>query len=684
MKKITTFITSALFASMSFAQTADIAQNVSGADIGNNNGAADFEVAFDTAIDQSNISEYRLMVVKDGATFNVDSAANVLAANYMTYPAPLADNVLDTLMVGAADSDGDAIVINTPYQVYVLSVGTNADSLSLASATVTLMDPVSLPFYEDFDATVAPALPTDWSTQTLGTDAGFETTGASPGGFYLMTPYNGNYALTNDDACNCDKSEDYLFLPGPFDLSGVQQYSMSFAYELNNSYDGVAEVQATTDGGNTWFTLDNLPATSTVDGTWTWSIKSVNLSSLNGNSEVSLRFLFNDEGSYAFGLAVDEISIDSLPATDFELTSANVETKYLLTPNSQIRPLDITFEYKNNGADTLFNVDVTADEINTAFSDIFTIAQVLPGESGNATFSTQFWANAGANDYTVNLSSNVTDDAVAGNNMTSTTITVSDSTYSLANSISFFFSDEGRYTNVYEVNQRDTLISIETYLYNGTNAPLTAGDVVHGGLVELDGTGLPVFDLQYTDTFTIPAGVTGTIVPVTLNFPQNLNVEAGSYAVFVSVSENMLGQQDERYETATSFLGNPDANDVYTYLASEDAYGTGTYWFVDALFSSNRDATLTPDSPLPVDGISSDIVGTVSVSPNPANNVVTLNNVEEFTSVAVIDITGKTVMNVTTNSAKAITLNVSELVSGVYIIKASGNNNIATQKLIVE
>ena len=151
MKKLITFITGAMFAAMSFAQTADVAQNVSGADVGDFNGAEDFEVSFDTAMNQADITEYRLMVVKNGATFNVDSASNVIAANYMVYAAPLADNVLDTLMAGAMDSDGDAIAINTPYQVYVLSVGTNADSLSGASATVTILDPLSLPFYEDFE-----------------------------------------------------------------------------------------------------------------------------------------------------------------------------------------------------------------------------------------------------------------------------------------------------------------------------------------------------------------------------------------------------------------------------------------------------------------------------------------------------------------------------------------------------
>jgi len=59
---------------------------------------------------------------------------------------------------------------------------------------------------------------------------------------------------------------------------------------------------------------------------------------------------------------------------------------------------------------------------------------------------------------------------------------------------------------------------------------------------------------------------------------------------------------------------------------------------------------------------------------------ITSNN-SEVMSIAVYDILGKQVINQTINNNR---LNVSELNSGIYIIKISQNNSSVTKKLVIK
>src|SRR5688572_20784367 len=72
--------------------------------------------------------------------------------------------------------------------------------------------PGQLILLEDFEA----GLPDDWTQITYASDGGWVVGSpedlSSPG---LTFPPNGSpqFAATNDNACNCDKSQDYLITP---------------------------------------------------------------------------------------------------------------------------------------------------------------------------------------------------------------------------------------------------------------------------------------------------------------------------------------------------------------------------------------------------------------------------------------------------------------------------------------
>ena len=102
----------------------------------------------------------------------------------------------------------------------MLAAGLFLTGISFAQTTV---------LSEDFESVAVPALPAGWTTTTTGTDAGF-TTGTdvqANSASYWPVPPHGTFAMTNDDACNCDKSGDYLILPA-VDLTGLVGVRLSF------------------------------------------------------------------------------------------------------------------------------------------------------------------------------------------------------------------------------------------------------------------------------------------------------------------------------------------------------------------------------------------------------------------------------------------------------------------------
>jgi hypothetical protein len=123
--------------------TASIASSVVATDIADNNNGSDMKIAFLKATNENTIDKYRIMVVKatNASTFNINSANNVVAANYKEIT-PNGNNIIDTLSATAKDVNGDPIANGVAYKVFIYSKadGTNAtvSSLSQPSNTITL------------------------------------------------------------------------------------------------------------------------------------------------------------------------------------------------------------------------------------------------------------------------------------------------------------------------------------------------------------------------------------------------------------------------------------------------------------------------------------------------------------------------------------------------------------------
>ena len=236
---------------------------------------------------------------------------------------------------------------------------------------------------ENFDAG---SLPAGWSIQTNASDGGFVFgTAAETGSAYWGPEDNGTaFAVTNDDACDCDKSADYLISP-ELDLSDVAGAVLEFDAIFDGLTFGETEqafVEYSTDGGTTWTVHTEIFGDD--DEVFEWDAHSVNLSDLAGMSSVWVAFRYQDNGGWLYAMAIDNVVIFE-PANDDVSIDVNLGGgKYNLTGT------DVPVEYTitNVGANMVSSLDVSWTDGTNTYTDNLTSMDLMPGASVSYTHGT--------------------------------------------------------------------------------------------------------------------------------------------------------------------------------------------------------------------------------------------------------------------------------------------------------
>ena len=197
-------------------------------------------------------------------------------------------------------------------------------------------------------------LPTGWSQTTNATDGGWLLgTNTSLQSVYWSIAPHGNFIATNDDECDCDKSEDYLITP-PIDLTGISAAVMQF----QNYFDGgsmfggteTATVEYSLDGGVTWSVLQTIIGVNNG----LWDAQTVSLNALIGNSNVLIGFHYYDDFNWLFGWAIDDVFVSEVSGLDLGLSSLAVPTTL-----STGTATPITGLVTNTGLDTIQSFDLS-------------------------------------------------------------------------------------------------------------------------------------------------------------------------------------------------------------------------------------------------------------------------------------------------------------------------------------
>ena len=235
---------------------------------------------------------------------------------------------------------------------------------------------------EDFENS---SLPSGWSQYTLSNDGGW-LNGNNEGlqsEWWTIQP-NGNFIATNDDACDCDKSKDYLILP-ILDLSSVEYSIMTFStYFSGETFQGsteIATVEYAFANGEPleeleWTVLQEINGNGNSDET-AWDNVTINLAPLVGNNNVLLAFRYNDGGGWMFGWAIDNVVV-------YEPTGLNLELTQLNVPMNLAQGTEVNIEgvVSNIGAELIESFDVVWSlGGSVAYSAAFENINLETGES---------------------------------------------------------------------------------------------------------------------------------------------------------------------------------------------------------------------------------------------------------------------------------------------------------------
>ncbi len=238
---------------------------------------------------------------------------------------------------------------------------------------------------EDFEGG---ALPTGWDIQTNASDGGWKFGSASDlSSAYWPFEDNGTLVTaTNDDACDCDKSADYLIMP-PQDLSGISALVLSFDMNFSGgTYQGATEhayIEYSTDSGNSWTQLMELPGSGNID----WVSQNLDLSALAGiGSDVLIAFRYDDDGGWLFGFAVDNVLLYVPVALDAVLNLNAPTDPFGLIGDA----IPISGSIYNNGTDIIQTLDVSWTDGSNTYTDNLTGMNLMPGSSMSFTHSASF------------------------------------------------------------------------------------------------------------------------------------------------------------------------------------------------------------------------------------------------------------------------------------------------------
>ena len=249
---------------------------------------------------------------------------------------------------------------------------------------------------ENFESTTGTAIPGTWTQTTLATDGGWLSgTGTSLTSPYWTIATHTRFLATNDDACDCDKSNDLLKSP-VMNLSAVTTAILKF--DIINRAETIApvtevgKVEVSTDGGTTWTVLETLPMITD------WASHSINISAYAGMSSVMIGFRYNDGGGWMFGMALDNFTVYQPAAIDVAGNSINM-LNYVVAST----PQPVQGMMTNEGGSTVTSMTLNYSiDGGSAVAQSLAAISIAPLASYNFSHSTN-WTPGTVGNHTVRV-----------------------------------------------------------------------------------------------------------------------------------------------------------------------------------------------------------------------------------------------------------------------------------------
>ena len=543
---------------------------------------------------------------------------------------------------------------------------------------------------EDFEGTMDATtnLPTDWQETGLSTD-GIWAVGddaAASSQYWTVPPHpsGGAFSFSNDDACNCDKSEDRMILPEQ-DFSALGGFlTLNADVFHSGTYGNIGSVEVSTDQGTTWTQV------SVVDNGPDWQIAvGFDLTAYVGQSGVWVAFRQDDGGAWASGFCVDNVSISNATAPEPDASVAPVLGEYTIVPLTQVgSPIATSAVITNSGNADITNAVVSSTVYDGAMNVVHTetsapVATIAV--AGSETVTLTGYTPMAVDAYMVQHIVTIDEaDVASGNDSTMYTFVVSDSVYARDNGVVEgglgFNADatnpvvEADLGQSFEVVATDTLSSVSMLITNpgGSNE----GTVLTASIYEVDATtGEPTNEIGTTVGVTIDATENAFWDCPILN---GLILNPGTYVIVANQPADNLGlgytssifTEGTTWNQSTTLATGWANNETYNFLVS---------FLLRANFGEVVESTVG------LDEVNS---SEISIYPNPSTGNFNLNisNLNAASvDVEITDVSGKVILSNaynTNNGSVNESINISNVDDGVYIVRVNGGQSMVKRIVI--
>jgi len=379
---------------------------------------------------------------------------------------------------------------------------------------------------------------------------------------------------------------------------------------------------------------------------------------INGNYELASDTFYNNTLSSG---GCDSLTITSLTVNNSTTGTDNqtaCDSFTWIDGNSYTSSNNTAFFTLQNssGCDSLVTLDLVINNSNTGV-DIQTSCDSFTWINGNSYTSSNNTATFTLQN-SAGCDSLVTLDLVI-NNSYSSTLPITACNSFLWNGITY--DSSGTYTNVYQnVDGCDSSITLDLTINNGSTSTvlISACNSFEWDGTTYDSTGF------YTKNYTDVNGCDSTVSLDLIIFYLSVTIDTLGGDLVASGGSNYIWNTSATDSTIT-----PDTNGLYV-VVSTDANGCAD----TATFNVTYIAST---------GILDNSISTISIYPNPVNDMLNISSSDNIKSLEVKDLLGRIVYSSTDINSKSISLNTSNFSNNVYLLSLIINNKLVIKKIII-
>ncbi len=512
-------------------------------------------------------------------------------------------------------------------------------------------------------------------------------------GAISSTSASDGFAMYDSDALNSSYSpqEAYIQYNGTVDCSSYPYVNIEFESYHRKFRDSIF-VEVSIDGIN-WDRYEVHPGQATNTTTANPELVSVNVSATAGSQPV-VYFRFKYEGEWDYAWMIDDVSFAETPnnyvTIDDEVfggwwigynISGGIGCDYTFNPLSQLaaNPYKIEAVIRNAGVAPQ-NMTLHAEAFDQITNSVYT-----------STSNSQYLSSSQQDTFAVNNTFNPTTLGLYELNMwgvgdSANTDTSSKQTvvtqYSYGKDLNDYQGSyilgnatrENHVTSFFDIYANENLYSVDLYI-----APWSIpGTKIYGVLYEADPTaGANPIYLDQTDDHTITSSDLDSWI--TLSFANPISLIAG-----VGYEMGAAGYQHPSDSAGIGYSGLALGTENSLFDAnggSPNSAGTPTWYYItqNPMIRMNFDPA-SSGSTISKNLIKSDL----NIYPNPANNVISISNLDNFDFLQIKDLLGKVVYKKNISKVNNTTIDVQGFSTGTYLLNIEGSSTTTSRKIVIE